>query len=420
MDQDRWEFSRRELYEMVWRTPLDALAKKYGLSGRGLAKICERHGIPVPPRGYWQRSGVQRRAMRRPLIELQTPETADASIYLGGGHDYRATQEEAGKWRQKYADEPAPEHLLEMWQRLVTEIAPVSVPAKPSETHRLVALWIKRDREEHERLARLGVGSLDRDPSLSAPKARRRLRIISALLIRLEGLGFEVRADDSWSPDFVLQYEGMDLRFDISERIRQYRRELTNAEKVARGNVNQKWAQVSEATGELVLTIKASLPTGIPSSWKDDADGDLESMLHLAIAGLFVAVEYDRYTSAIAAQKKERQREQQKSEQEREQQLRREAQEHEQQLRQEAEGREAARRAEAAKRSALLDQSLAWRQAEDLRAFVAAVQAAVASGARVVGVEDVQAWVEWALAYARELDPIKEASADRDDTVGDS
>ena len=29
------------------------LARRYGLSDRGLAKTCDRMGIPVPGRGYW-------------------------------------------------------------------------------------------------------------------------------------------------------------------------------------------------------------------------------------------------------------------------------------------------------------------------------------------------------------------------------
>ena len=34
------------------------LAKKYGLSDRGLAKICARLNDPVPPRGYWARKAA--------------------------------------------------------------------------------------------------------------------------------------------------------------------------------------------------------------------------------------------------------------------------------------------------------------------------------------------------------------------------
>jgi len=43
--------TRSELYEQVWATPMSTLAKRHGLSDRGLAKLCERHQIPVPAQG---------------------------------------------------------------------------------------------------------------------------------------------------------------------------------------------------------------------------------------------------------------------------------------------------------------------------------------------------------------------------------
>lgn len=49
------KLDRRELFDMVWSTPIQKLAKELGLSDRGLAKICARHRIPNPPRGYWAR-----------------------------------------------------------------------------------------------------------------------------------------------------------------------------------------------------------------------------------------------------------------------------------------------------------------------------------------------------------------------------
>ena len=45
--------SREELYVQVWAEPMTKLAHKYGLSDRGLAKLCDRMGIPTPSRGYW-------------------------------------------------------------------------------------------------------------------------------------------------------------------------------------------------------------------------------------------------------------------------------------------------------------------------------------------------------------------------------
>lgn len=54
-------FSRRQLYDLVWGRPILSLAKEFGFSDVGFAKICRRHNIPLPPRGYWAKinAGMQ-------------------------------------------------------------------------------------------------------------------------------------------------------------------------------------------------------------------------------------------------------------------------------------------------------------------------------------------------------------------------
>ena len=47
--------TRKELYELVWTKPTMDISKEFGLSDRGLGKVCERYDIPKPPRGYWQK-----------------------------------------------------------------------------------------------------------------------------------------------------------------------------------------------------------------------------------------------------------------------------------------------------------------------------------------------------------------------------
>ena len=41
--------TRKQLYDKVWSTPMTAIAKEYGLSDVGMAKLCKRHEIPRPP-----------------------------------------------------------------------------------------------------------------------------------------------------------------------------------------------------------------------------------------------------------------------------------------------------------------------------------------------------------------------------------
>ena len=39
--------TRQELYEKMWLRPAISLAEEFGISGRGLGKICTRFEIPV-------------------------------------------------------------------------------------------------------------------------------------------------------------------------------------------------------------------------------------------------------------------------------------------------------------------------------------------------------------------------------------
>lgn len=59
--------NRSELYEKVWSVPMYKLAKEYGISGVGLAKLCRRHSVPVPPRGHWAKLQAGQKSPRLPL-----------------------------------------------------------------------------------------------------------------------------------------------------------------------------------------------------------------------------------------------------------------------------------------------------------------------------------------------------------------
>ena len=47
--------TRRELYDLVWSTPMTAIAKKYLISDVGLRKICISMNIPLPRAGHGEK-----------------------------------------------------------------------------------------------------------------------------------------------------------------------------------------------------------------------------------------------------------------------------------------------------------------------------------------------------------------------------
>jgi len=46
---------RTDLYDLVWSKPMTHLAREYGISDVALRKTCQKHDIPTPPVGYWEK-----------------------------------------------------------------------------------------------------------------------------------------------------------------------------------------------------------------------------------------------------------------------------------------------------------------------------------------------------------------------------
>jgi len=62
--------TRRELYDLVWSTPMIKLAVRFGVSNFELKKICDRHQVPTPPPGHWSKLGAGYKPEQTPLPEV--------------------------------------------------------------------------------------------------------------------------------------------------------------------------------------------------------------------------------------------------------------------------------------------------------------------------------------------------------------
>ena len=58
------ELTREELFELVWERPMTKVAADYGISDVALKKICDKHRIPVPGRGYWAKKAAGKKVQR--------------------------------------------------------------------------------------------------------------------------------------------------------------------------------------------------------------------------------------------------------------------------------------------------------------------------------------------------------------------
>jgi len=62
---------RDELYKEVWSVPMWTLAKKYGISDVGLAKVCRKLTIPLLGRAYWARKRAGQKVSQDPLPDIK-------------------------------------------------------------------------------------------------------------------------------------------------------------------------------------------------------------------------------------------------------------------------------------------------------------------------------------------------------------
>src|SRR5579859_1272616 len=62
--------TRRELYDLVWSKPLRDVATDLGISDVGLAKVCERHRVPRPEQGYWNKINAGKPAKKSIFVEV--------------------------------------------------------------------------------------------------------------------------------------------------------------------------------------------------------------------------------------------------------------------------------------------------------------------------------------------------------------
>ena len=132
MDRATRRVTREELYEMVWVTPMSRLASEHGISGNGLAKICDPLGVPYPPRDYWAKKDAG-----KPVVTFKLPPRKDDVPQAAEIHP--TPPKEASRPEVERSAIAAAE-----------KIAGIAVPESLDDLHPRVKAWIA----EHKKLQR--------------------------------------------------------------------------------------------------------------------------------------------------------------------------------------------------------------------------------------------------------------------------
>jgi len=281
------------LYDTVWREPMTKVAKAYGISDVGLKKICTKHGIPVPGRGYWARVEAGQ-TIERP--RLGTRKNTHVRIPI---HPKLKT----------LADD-----LPEQAQTAVREVTLAFDSAPGAKLHPIAGLTEKL-------LIRSSIDKYGMAHCLDAKAFRvrvspasfqRAVHIVDTVVKACERSGFKLQAkvrgpysQEVCPVDLVLDNETVD--FSIEERASQRAHVVTDEERqsefFARG-YRQKFDH--SPSGELTIIAENCYGVNIQRRWTDKPNRPVELNLHEVVAALVAAVQFKKH-DRVKALERERQ-----------------------------------------------------------------------------------------------------------------
>jgi|GEM_PF-1360395 hypothetical protein len=274
-------FLREELYERVWTTPMHRLAKEFGYSDVGLAKVCEKHNIPRPGLGYWRRVELGQKPPRPPLPAIEQPNPYRIEIVI----------REPILPDTKAAPRDAPAVP-------VSPDGPISHPAAV----RSERLLRNGKKDESEILVpRKGTASHLRVTEVALPRA---LGILDAFFVALEARGMQIAWPNEENASLQIVCESESIGFALEEILDRKAHAPTEQE-AARHKRDYWWSPPKwdyQPTGLLRISLLSSETTGARRTWSERKERSLETQLGAVVVGISVLVE------SIKKVKAERQR----------------------------------------------------------------------------------------------------------------
>jgi hypothetical protein len=370
----RIHIPREDLYEKVWSKALRLLAPEFGLSDKGLAKLCARLEIPVPGRGYWRKVELGYTVKQTPLPKPSAKCERFASFWVEGIANRKAAK--------KFEEDVLVISVKEFERKSENKIM---VPKIVRKFHPLVKQTLEALQkgyiDDYGRSHSYGEDRIT--ASCSKKIAPRVARLLQTLIKALETRGHSLtvrRCYYKYSPGWsevrtFIQYAEEEIQISLMEKARRIDR--------APDQVPYSWSRKYDFTpsGELVLTASVRGWYLGKKSWSDTKKQKLEDQLNKMMIDL----------AKIAIHVKKEREEEAKKEQEVEQ------------RRQEAE-RLRQRQLEEQKRIDYLEVILKqWQKAKQIREFLSVAEK-VPVDPKAVNMEKEE-WLEWVRGYANSLDP---------------
>jgi hypothetical protein len=228
------KITREQLYRRVWTTPLNQIAGELGVSAVDLAKLCDDHAVPRPPRGHW--------------VRKQAGKSSD----------------------QPVLPDRAVEGVITLTPTAPEAFSDLVVPTELTRPHPIIAAWLA-DRKGYVRLAKLGRNAYG-DPTTDFTELEdRQHRILDALFRAVDPIGLVARSDEGTKFYFQIGDEKLCCRI----------RELNEATQFRSQAGPHGTRRVLQPTGKLIFTIDAHFPSElkIKREWPDTSRTSLERRL---------------------------------------------------------------------------------------------------------------------------------------------
>ncbi len=369
MSYEFWD--RDSLYEEVWATPMAKLAKKYGISDVGLAKVCRKLAIPVPGRGYWAKKEVGQTVQKIPLPALKEP------VRL-----YKPTPKPEPPKIEEYTTPDERAQVAKVIERDAQLIL-----KRGSMSHPLIVqardILGRSNRDGHDLL---WTDEPCLDISVSKAALPRALRLAAGLITALEEEGFKIAVKKGHKEKTTATLHNQAIGFTIVEKI-----DHIPLASPPKGGVLQRVLTYAgtpheqQPSGRLGLQIWQPWNAS-PKRWNDGKTRTLEDLLPEIVAA-FLRI-------ALAEKVADEKREAEKAEAER--------------LQEERARKAALIKQEEARVRALHRAAANWERACRIRDLVAAAS----DGARREGVSVEPGtpfgdWLIWAAEQADRIDPLK-------------
>lgn len=358
------------------------LAKEFGLSDVGLAKVCKRYEIPRPGVGYWtkQRLGKRVKKKRLPKVDDQSLETIRITV-VDKLDDGQVVDERIAKL---ILDEKRPESVIVVSDELRVRHPYLSATkkalsgAKPDEFGRI----IPSARAERPHF----------DVQVSRKSQQRALRIVQAFVSALKQRGYPLLGQNDKGNGPYFEIEGSSFQLSIWEPAKQrenpkyLEEERRRRQRKKRYEYDYFWN--SQNRFEYVPSEKLEFRIHNGGGWqlfavRDTEKRKLEDKLNKVFIDIFKWVDRSRIESEIA-QRKAVLKEERK---------------------QLAIEREIERRSDSERILALAEFAERHAEYERLRMAVDAVRREAANRLATSD-PDTTAWLEWAEDYLEKINPL--------------